>query len=69
MLSDETKNSLVSEVEATQGSVDAGEDQATMNRLNVFINEINAQRGNNVSDEGAGMLIACALNIIARVSA
>jgi hypothetical protein len=69
ILSDETKNSLVSKVDAAMKSIDKEKDEAAVNQLNAFINEIEAQRGKKVSDEAADMLIQYALNIIAQVAA
>ena len=67
VLSDETKNSLISKVETAQKSVDKDADNAAINKLNAFINEVNAQRGNKISEEAADMLIAYIQNIIAQI--
>jgi hypothetical protein len=67
VLSDETKNSLVSKVQAAENSLDKEKDQAAINQLNAFINEVSAQRGNKISEEVADMLLAYAQNIIAQI--
>ncbi|RJP74144.1 MAG: hypothetical protein C4532_03075 [Candidatus Abyssobacteria bacterium SURF_17] len=67
VLSDETKTSLISKVEAAQRSIDRDKDNAAIGQLNAFINEVNAQTGNKISSEVAAMLIAYAQNIIAQV--
>lgn len=69
VLSDQTKNSLVSKVEAAQKSIDKEKDQVAINQLNAFINEIEAQRGKKISEEAADMLIQYALNIISQIEA
>jgi hypothetical protein len=69
VLSDETKNSLISKIEAAENSIDKEKDQAAINQLGAFINEVNAQRGNKISEEVADMLIQYALNIIAQIEA
>ena len=69
VLSDETKNSLVAKVETAERSIDKEKDQAAINQLNAFINEIEAQRGKKISDDAADMLVQYALNIIAQIEA
>jgi len=69
VLSDETKNSLVVKVEAAENSIDKEKDQAAINQLSAFINEVDAKRGSKISDEVADMLIAFAQNIIAQIQA
>ncbi len=67
VLSDETKTSLYSKVQAAQTSIDKDKDNAAIGQLNAFINEVNAQTGNKISSEVAAMLIAYAQNIITMV--
>lgn len=69
VLSDQTKNSLISKVEAAQKSIDKEKDEAAINQLNAFINEVTAQRGKKISEEVADMLIDYAQNIIAQIQA
>lgn len=67
VLSDEIKNSLVSKVDNALKSLDKTQDDAAINQLQAFINQINAQRGNKISEEAADMLIAYANNLIAKI--
>ena len=67
VLSDETKNSLVSKVENAKKSADKDADNAAINQLNAFINEVKAQRGNKISEDVADTLINYAQNIIVQI--
>ncbi|MCK4823665.1 putative metal-binding motif-containing protein [bacterium] len=67
LLSDQTKNSLISKVNNALKSVDKDADNAAINQVQAFINEINAQRGKKISEEAADMLIQYANNIIAQI--
>ncbi len=63
-LSDEIETSLVTKAENAQKSSDKDNICASVNQLEAFINQINAQRGKKVSDEGADDLIAYAQGVI-----
>jgi parallel beta-helix repeat protein len=69
VLSEETRNSLVSKVENAKQSSDKDVDSAAISQLHAFINEIEAQRDKKVSNEAADLLIAYALNIINQIEA
>jgi parallel beta-helix repeat protein len=69
VLSNETKNSLVSKVENAQKSTDKDADNAAINQLNAFINEILAQKGKKISEDAADLLAAYAQNVIAQIEA
>ncbi len=68
-LSEEIKNSLASKVSAALNSIDKEKDQAAINQLQAFINEIYAQKGKKISEEAAELLISYANNIILRIQA
>ncbi len=67
VLSDEIKNSLVSKIDNALKSVEKENDEAAINMLGAFINQIEAQRGKKISEEAADMLIAYANNVIAQI--
>lgn len=69
VLSDDIKNSLVSKVDAALRSVDKEKDEAAINQIEAFINEVNAQKGKKISVEAADLLINFASNIIAQIQA
>jgi hypothetical protein len=69
VLSDNTKNSLVSKVENAKKSVDKDVDNAAINQLNAFINEILAQRGKKISEDAADLLAAYVQNVITLIEA
>ena len=69
VLSDEIKNSLVSKVDNALKSVDKEKDTAAINVLEAVINQIEAQRGNKISEETADMLIAYANSVIVQIEA
>jgi len=69
VLSDEIKNSLVSKVDNALKSADKEKDEAAINILQAFINQIEAQRGKKISEEVADMLIEYANNVIAKIEA
>ena len=58
------KNSLVSKLESVIKSLDKGRENAAINELNAFINQVEAQRGKKITDEEADTLIAIAQWII-----
>ena len=64
VLSDQTKTSLTSKVEAALASSDREKDDTAIKQLNAFINEVNAQRGKKVSVEASEMLILYVQNVI-----
>lgn len=66
-LADETKNSLVSKVDNALNSVDKENDEAGINQLQAFINQIEAQKGKKISEEAANELIEYANNLIAQI--
>lgn len=63
----EIVNSLTSKVTAALNSIDREKDNAAVNQLQAFINELNAQRGNKISDEAADLLIWYAQNVITNI--
>jgi len=58
------ENSLVSKVENAQASIERGNTEAAINKLEAFINQVKAQRGKKISEEDADMLIEYAINLI-----
>ncbi len=66
-LSDEIKNSLTSKVDNALKSLDKGNDEAAINMLKAFVNQVEAQRGKKISEEAADMLIAYANNVISQI--
>jgi hypothetical protein len=50
VLSDEIKNSMVSKIENALNSADKENDEAAVNMLEAFINQIEAQRGKKISE-------------------
>ena len=64
-------NSLDKKLEAVQDALDnanGGNVAAAINKLEAFINEIEAQRGNQLSNEDADLLISMAQAVIAALS-
>ncbi|MCK5560220.1 MAG: hypothetical protein KAJ51_06485, partial [Thermoplasmata archaeon] len=61
-------NSLISKLENAQKSLDKGQDNAAVNQLNAFINEVEAQRGKKLTDAQADELIAAAQSIMGNIS-
>ncbi len=61
------ENSLVKKLENALKSLENGNDGAAINQLNAFINEVEAQRGNKLTNEQADELIAAAEAIIASI--
>jgi len=65
------QNSLDKKLEIVQDALDAaraGSIQVAINLLNTFINEVKAQKGKELTDEQADLLIAMTNNIIAQLS-
>ena len=58
------KNSLVSKLENVIKQLDKGNNNTAINKLNAFINEVNAQSGKKISTSDANLLIAYAEGII-----
>ena len=69
VLSDEIVNSLTSKVDNALKSFDKENDEAAINMLGAFVNQVEAQRGKKISEEAADMLIKYANNVIAKIKA
>ncbi len=67
-LNEGIENSLISKLENAQKSLDKGQDNAAVNQLNAFINEVEAQRGKKLTDAQADELIAAAQSIMGNIS-
>ena len=63
------ENSLTSKVANAEKSSDKDNICPAINQLEAFKNQIEAQKGNNISDEAAELLIAYANNILAKLEA
>jgi hypothetical protein len=61
----ELKNSLISKVENAEKSANRENICAAINQLESLINQVNAQRGNKISDEAANEVIAYTESVIA----
>jgi len=59
-----TENSFVSKLENAQKSLDKGNDQSAINKIEAFINNVEAQRGKKLTDEQADLLLSAAFDII-----
>jgi hypothetical protein len=59
-----TENSLTSKLQNAIQSLEKGQQNAAINKLNAFINEVQAQRNKKLTNEQANMLIAEAQRII-----
>ena len=57
-------NSLDAKLNAALDSVNRGNDNAAVNQLNAFINEVNAQTGNKITEAQSQLLITDAQAII-----
>ncbi len=64
-----TKNALIAKLNAAIDSLERGQEQAAVNQLNAFINQIRAQRGKKIGVSDADALIAEAQRIIAAIEA
>ncbi len=58
------ENSLVSKLEAAINSLDNGQEKVAINKLDAFINQVEAQRGKKLSEAEADSLILAAERII-----
>lgn len=67
LLASQIKNSLLSKVDNALKLVDKEKDEAAINVLGAFINQVEAQSGKKISEETADMLIAYANNVIAQI--
>lgn len=61
------ENSLTAKLDAAISSLDEGDDNAAANQLQAFINQVEAKRGKDLSDEEADLLISLAEEIIAHI--
>jgi hypothetical protein len=61
------RNSLISKIDSAQNSADRENICAAVHELEAFINQIEAQRGNKISNEAADLIIAYANNLIAQL--
>jgi hypothetical protein len=57
--------SLMTELDGAQAALDRGQTRVAVNRLNGFINEVNAQSGKHIASDHTGMLVEHAKNVIA----
>jgi len=48
-------------------SLEKGQQNAAINKLNAFINQVEAQRGKKITDEDADVLISAAQRIIGNI--
>jgi len=58
---------LLKKIQKIQTALDNGKDKKVLNRLESFIKKINKQRGKNISEADADMLIAYAQNLISNL--
>ncbi len=63
------ENSLTAKVENAIKSLEKGNTNASINLLQAFINEVEAQRGKKISEKMATMLIQYAQNVIQQIQA
>ena len=59
-----TENSFVSKLESAKNSLENDQENAAINKLEAFINQVEAQRGKKIPEEDADMLIQYATNLI-----
>jgi hypothetical protein len=62
-----TENSLVAKLESAKKSLKQGNQSATVNKCEAFINEVDAQNGKKLTDAQASTLIASAKEIITAI--
>ena len=60
-------NSLLKKLDVAQAAQDRGQTGVAVNKLNAFVNEVNAQSGRHIDAEHAGHLVMHAENVIAAV--
>lgn len=58
------ENGLISKIEASLGAIEKGNEEAAINQLQAFINQVEAKRGSQLTDSEADNLIAMAQAII-----
>jgi hypothetical protein len=61
--------SLMAKLDGAQVALDRGQTRVAVNKLNAFINEVNAQSGKHIAADHAGMLVEHAKNVIAALGA
>jgi hypothetical protein len=64
VIDEQVENSLVSKVNNAGNSATKDNICAAVNQLEAFKNQVNAQRGNKISDEAADLMLEYADNII-----
>jgi len=57
--------SLMAKLDGAQAALDRGQTRVAINKLNAFINEVNAQSGKHIASDHAGMLVEHANKVIA----
>jgi hypothetical protein len=57
--------SLTAKLDGAQAALDRGQTRVAVNKLNAFINEVNAQSGKHIAADHAGMLVEHANKVIA----
>ena len=62
-----SENSLTTKLDAALASLDQGNDNAATNQLQAFINQVEAKRGKDLTDEEADLLISLAEEVIAHM--
>ncbi len=63
------KNSLIAKLEGAEEAIQRGQQNVAINKLNSFINEVEAQRGKKLTDQQADELVGYAEDIISSISA
>jgi len=63
-----TENSLIAKLESAIKSLDKGKDNAAVNKLGAFVNEVEAQSGKKIGADDASDLIADVARIIAAIN-
>jgi len=67
-LSRGVENSLTSKLDAAFASLQRGQNNAAVNQLNAFVNEVNTQRGGSLTNEQANTLIQMTQKIISAIT-
>ena len=65
VIASELQTSLLAKIENAQKSADKDNICAAINQLEAFINQVNAQRGNKISEAAADKITAYANSVIA----